>query len=151
MHNTGTIPLYHDMLGRFASSRKLNVSVNRISPVRSVVRAVAVPQEPPEPRYLPEEKIKQKLEILFRMNQEIHHISWIIKQKACFPDQLLHKEHFSHVFPQGEANNEKVSSEKMRTCLVNAQVREAINDTPNTFYLLSTDELASGEARRTSH
>ena len=45
----------------------------------------------------------------------------------------------------------KVSSEKMRTCLVNAQVREAINDTPNTFYLLSTDELASGEARRTSH
>ena len=42
MHNTGTIPLYHDMLGRFASSRKLNVSVNHMSPVGSVVRAVAV-------------------------------------------------------------------------------------------------------------
>lgn len=74
--NYTSIPRY--VGGWFASYRKLNGSVNHISPVGSVVRAVAVPREPPEPWYLPAEKIKQKLEILFRMNQEIHHISWII-------------------------------------------------------------------------
>jgi hypothetical protein len=63
MHNTGTILLYHDILG-FARCRKLNGSANHISPVGSVVRTVAVPREPPEPWYLPAEKIKPKLEML---------------------------------------------------------------------------------------
>ena len=88
MHNTGTIPLYHDMLGRFASSRKLNVSVNHISPVGSVVRAVAVPQEPPKPWYLPEEKIKTKVRDIIR--NESGNSPHFMNHKACFPDHLLH-------------------------------------------------------------
>lgn len=63
------------MLGTFASIRKLSGSVNHINPVCLVVRAVAVPQEPPESWYLPAEQIKQTSEITFRMNQETNHIS----------------------------------------------------------------------------
>ena len=147
------------MLGRFASSRKLNVSVNHISPVRSVVRAVAVPQEPPEPWYLPEEKIKTKVRDIIRNESGNSPHFMNHKTKSLFSRSTSAQRTFQSCFSPGEANNEKVSfTEKMENSFGKGKIANFItelsclaqfcpltmktsNSAPQTFQIRSTSSI----------